>query len=80
MVLKKKIFKFYQYILHFRYYLPLEMDDQDLNKFEFLSTKDAFSQVWLKLAQSFLRRRFLNDHTLFRIFVIISPLKRASPE
>ena len=31
-----------------------------LNKLAFLSLKDALCWVWLKLAQSFLRKRFLN--------------------
>jgi hypothetical protein len=39
-------------LLNFRYYLPLEKaDHHDFNKFEFLSPKAAFSQVWLQLAQ-----------------------------
>jgi hypothetical protein len=43
-------------------------DQHDFNKSEFPSPKNAFSQVWLKLTQWFLRRRFLNDHTQFLHF------------
>jgi hypothetical protein len=35
---------------------------------EFPLPKDALCQVWLKLAQWFWRRRFLNDPTLFLDF------------
>ena len=51
-----------------------------LNKLESPSLKDALWQVWLKLVQWFLRRRFfliLSMH--FCYFVIISPWKRAGP-
>ena len=45
----------------FRYYLPLEKGvDLNLNKLESPPPKDAFYQVWLKLAQWFWRRRLLN--------------------
>ena len=45
----------------FRYYLPLEKGvDRNLNKLESPPPKDAFYQVWLKLAQWFWRRRLLN--------------------
>ena len=43
------------------------------------SPKDALCQVWLKLAQWFWRRRFLNFVNVFFYFVTISPLKRAGP-
>ena len=51
------------------------------HKLEFLSPKDALWQVWLKLTQWFLRRRFLNFVNVFHYFIItsISPLKRAWP-
>jgi hypothetical protein len=39
-----------------------------LNKPESHSPKDDFCQVWLKLAQWFWRRRFLNDPTQFLHF------------
>ena len=58
------------------YHLPLEKGVAlHLNKLEFPSPKDALCQVWLKLAQWFRRRRFLN----FCYSVIISPWKRAGP-
>ena len=46
-------------LLHvFRHYLPLEEGGAlHLNKFKSPSPKDAFCQVWLKLAQWFWRRR-----------------------
>ena len=44
----------------FRNYLLLEKGrDLHLNKLESPSSKDALCQVWLKLGQWFLRRRFL---------------------
>jgi hypothetical protein len=46
-----------------------------LNKTEFLSPKDASYQVWLKLAQWFWRRRFLNDHTQFSHFCDYLPFE-----
>ena len=49
-----------------------------LNKLE--SPLDALWQVWLKLAQWFKRRRFLNFlNVFFCYFVIISPWKRVGP-
>jgi hypothetical protein len=51
--------EFISVFLHVRYHLPLEKAIlHEFNKFEFPSPKDAFSQVWLKLAQWFVRRRF----------------------
>jgi hypothetical protein len=47
-----------------------------LNKLEFPPFKDDLCEVWLKFAQWFWRRRFLNDPPYFYIFVIISPLMR----
>ena len=58
-ILEKMIFKVCQYILLFPYYLPLEKGMAlHLNKYDFLSPKDALCQVWLKLALGFWRRRF----------------------
>ena len=50
-VQEKKIFKFRECIFaKFRNYLPFEKGGTlHLNKFEFPSLKDAFSQVWMKL-------------------------------
>ena len=50
-----------------------------LNKLEFPSSKDALCQVWLKLAQLFLRRWFLHLSMYFQYFVIISPGKKMGP-
>ena len=44
-------------------------------KHESPSPKDALCQDWVKLAQWFWRRRFLNLSMYFHYFVIISPLK-----
>ena len=56
-VLKKKIFRFVNVFPLFPYYLPLEKGVAlRLNKLESPSRKDALCQVWLKLAQWFLRR------------------------
>jgi hypothetical protein len=45
-VLEKKILKIFQGILHFRYYLPLEMTDgHHLNNSESPSPKDDLGQV-----------------------------------
>jgi hypothetical protein len=57
LVLEKKIFKIFQYIFIFRYYLPLEKGDPlHLNKLESPPPKDDLCQVWLKLAQWLWRR------------------------
>ena len=45
-----------------------------LNKLESTSPKDPLSQVRLKLAQWFWRRRFLNFVNVFSLFVKLSPL------
>ena len=52
-----------------------------LNKLESPSPKDAFCQVWLKLAQLFRRRRFFNFVNVFLLFgnYRISPWKMAIP-
>ena len=62
----------------FRNYLPLEKGGAlHLNKFESPSPKDALCQVWLKLAQWFLRRRFLNFVNVFSPFCNYLPLKKS---
>jgi hypothetical protein len=67
LVLEKKIFfKMFNVFLLFaiispwRGAIPLH-----LNKLESPPSKDDLCQVWLKLAQWFWRRRFLNDPTPF---------------
>ena len=47
-----------------------------LNKIESPSPKDALCQVWLKLAQWFWRRRFLNFIDVFSPFRNYLPLKK----
>ena len=70
--------KYFDIFLHFRYYLPLEMADRHhLYNFKFPSPKDAFCQVWLKLAQWFLRRRFLKHFGIFLHFRYYLPLEMA---
>ena len=63
----------------FRNYLPLEKGGVlHLNKLESPSPKDALCQVWLKLAQWFWRRRFLNFIKVFSLFRNYLPLERGS--
>ena len=62
--------------LHFCNYLPLEEElALYLNKLESPSPKDDLCQVWLKLAQWFWRRRFLNDPTPFLHFCDYLPFE-----
>jgi hypothetical protein len=57
----EKIFKIFSACSLFCYYLPLEKGyPLLLNKPESPSPKDDLCQVWLKLAQWFWRRKFLN--------------------
>jgi hypothetical protein len=75
LVPEKKIFKKKKFsvFLLVCYYLPLERGNSlHLDKLKSPLLKDDLCQVCLKLAQWFWRR-FLNDPTLFYIFVIISP-------
>ena len=61
----------------FRNYLPLEKGGAlHLNKFESPSPKDALCQVWLKMAQWFWRRRFLNFVNVFSPCCNYLPLKK----
>jgi hypothetical protein len=72
LVLEKIFKKNFSIFLLFCYYLPLERDNSlHLNKLESPHPKDDLCQVWLKLAQWFRRRRFLNDPIPF-----LSPLRR----
>ena len=77
--LRRRFLKFVNVFSPFPYYLPLEKGGVlHLNKLESPSPKNALCQVWLKLAQWFWRRRFLNFvHVFFRYFTINSPWKRA---
>ena len=47
-----------------------------LNKLESPLRKDALCQVWLKLAQGFLRKRFLKFINVFSLFRNYLPLKK----
>ena len=61
-------------------YLPLEKGRVlHLNKLESPSPKDALCQVWLKMAQWFWRRRFLNFVNVFRLFRNYLPLEKGEP-
>jgi hypothetical protein len=63
-------------LLHFCNYLPLKKGiPRHLNKLESPPPKDYLCQVWLKLAQWFFRRRFLNDSTPFLHFCAYLPLE-----
>ena len=54
---EEDFFNFVNEFSLFRDYLPLEKDGAlHLNKLDYPSPKDALCQVWLKLAQRFLRR------------------------
>ena len=65
------------YFLLFRNYLPLEKGGAlHLNKLKSPSAKDALRQVWLKLAQWFYRRRFLNIFNLILHFRYYLPLEK----
>ena len=77
MVLKKTIFKFRQVFSLIRNYLPLEKGGAlHFNKLESPSPKDALCQVWLKLVQWFLRRKFSNFVNEFLQFRNYLPLEK----
>ena len=77
---RREFFNYVNVFSLFCNYLPLEKGRTlHLNKLESPSPKDALWQVWLKLAQWFWRRRFLNFVNVFSLFWIISPWKRAGP-
>ena len=59
------------------YYLPLEKGVAFLlNKLESPPPKDALCQIWLKLAQCFWRRRFLNIFIIILLFRHYLPLEK----
>ena len=61
----------------FRNYLLLEKGGVlNLNKLESPSPKNALCQVWLKLAQWFLRTRFLKFVNVFSLFRYYLPLEK----
>jgi hypothetical protein len=60
--------------------LPFEEDlALYLNNLEAPLPKDDMYQVWLKLACWFWRRRFLKIFSVFLLFAIISPWRKAIP-
>ena len=70
----EEVFKFRQCIFSISEFSPFgKGGGLHLNKLESPSPKDALCQVWLKLAQWFLRRSFFISSMYFRYFVIISP-------
>ena len=74
---RRRFFNFVKVFSLFRNYLPLEKGGVlHLNKLEFPSPKDALCQVWLKLAQWFWRRRFLNFINVFSLFRNYLPLEK----
>ena len=74
---RRRFLNFVNVFSIFRNYLPLEKGGAlHLNKLESPSPKDALCQVWLKLAQWFWRRRFLNFVNVFSIFRNYLPLKK----
>ena len=48
-----------------------------LNKLEFPSPKDALTQIWLKLAKQFWRRKFLNFVNVFLLNCNYLPLEKS---
>ena len=75
---RRGFFNFLNVFSLFSNYLPLEKGGTlRLNKLESPSPKDAFCQVWLKLAQWFWRRRFLNFVNVFSLFHNYLPLEKA---
>ena len=77
-VLVKKIFlNFFNEFSLFRNYLPLKKGGTlHLNNTESPSPKIALCQVWLKLAEWFWRRRFLNFVNVFSLFCNNLPLEK----
>ena len=74
---RRRFLNFINVFSLFRNYLPLEKGGVlHLNKRESPSPKDALSQVWLKLAQWFWRRRFLNFVNVFSLFPNYLPFEK----
>ena len=79
-VLEKMIFKFRQCNFTISELSSLGKGrGTSFKKLESPPPKDALCQVWLKLAQWFLKRFFFNFVNVFHYFIIISPRKRAVP-
>ena len=74
---RRRFLNFINVFSLFRNYLPLEKGGAlHLNKLEFPSPKDALGQVWLKLAQWFWRKRFLNNFNIILHFRYYLPLEK----
>ena len=75
-LMRRRFFNFVNVFSLFRNYLPLEKGGAlHLNKLESPSPKDVLCQVWLKLAQWFWRRRFINFVNVFSLFHNYLPLE-----
>ena len=73
---RRRFLKIFREFLHFCYYLSLEMaDHHQLYNFKSPSPKDVSCQVWLKLAQWFLKRRFLSIFWYIFTFSLLSPFE-----
>ena len=73
----EKIFKFRQCIFAISKLSPLgKGQGLHLNKLESPSPKDALCKIWLKLAQWFWRRRFLNLGNVFSLFCNYLPMEK----
>ena len=74
---RREFFNFVNVFSLFYNYLPLEKGGAlHLNKLISPSPKDALFKVWLKLAQWFWRRRFLNFVNVFSLFRNYLPLEK----
>ena len=65
--------------MYFRYFViisPWKRGGLSFNKLEFTSLKDALCQVWLKLAQWFLKIEFFNFVNVFSLFPNDLPLEK----
>ena len=74
---RRRFLNFINVFSLFQNYLLLEKGGVlHLNKLESLSPKDAWCQDWLKLAQWFWKRRFLNFVNVFSLFHNYLPLEK----
>ena len=64
------------YFHHFVIIFPLKRAGPLFDKIESPTAKDDLSQVWLKLAQWFWKRRFLNFVKVFLLFRNYLPLEK----
>ena len=75
---RRRFFNFVNVFSLILNYLPLEKSGPlNLNKLESPSPRDTLCQVWLKLAQSFWRRRFFNFLNVFSLFHNYLPLEKS---